>query len=373
MDGARPARGHLGHPAADRSQSRWRNKATRDGGSKPLSMADRSHSRQRIEAVRDGGSKPRLANDASPDRLLPTGRRNPGPRRMVPHSANSSWASTMLLEGSRELLATDRSCSGSDTARLSRPSHPAGRSKVEPAPTTDTIPSRSVPMDDDQDLKDFNNVCRLFPLPGRGLLSPRRPAAPHLRAAIPTDDRGRPRVGPAGRDRPGPAAGRVGLALRADPGRVRLPRPDPQARAAAGRPIQLPPARPEAGPAPREVPSGTLYRTPRSEIIEDVPPTARTSRCEELIAPFRRLRAKGTLDPDLDVMFQGDLPLGVLTDIVAQAMGLPGGGQARIPGRGQGQPGGPSCSLELLRQITPPPPEPEPEEPVGIPSRRHSA
>ena len=58
-------------------------------------------------------------------------------------------------------------------------------------------------------------------------------------------------------------------------------------------------------------------------VIEDIlPDLADDSRRSELISMFRKLYT-GTVDPDLDALFESDLPLGVLTDIVAQALGLP--------------------------------------------------
>ena len=104
-------------------------------------------------------------------------------------------------------------------------------------------------MDDDHDLKDFGNVSRLFPLPGVVLFPHAILPTAHLRAAIPPDDRGRPGGRSVHHDRPGPPAGGVDLADRADPGGSRLPRPDLQARAAGRRPVQLPPPGPQAGPA----------------------------------------------------------------------------------------------------------------------------
>ena len=73
----------------------------------------------------------------------------------------------------------------------------------------------------------------------------------------------------------------------------------------------------------REIPSGKLYRMSEVRVIDDIlPDEPDESQRAELVETFRKLY-QGTLDPDLDALFDTDLPMGVLTDIVAQAMGLP--------------------------------------------------
>jgi hypothetical protein len=58
-------------------------------------------------------------------------------------------------------------------------------------------------------------------------------------------------------------------------------------------------------------------------VIEDIlPDEPDESSRVELIRAFRGLH-EGRLDPDLDTLFDSELPLGVLTDIMAQALGLP--------------------------------------------------
>src|SRR6185312_15003609 len=72
----------------------------------------------------------------------------------------------------------------------------------------------------------------------------------------------------------------------------------------------------------REIASGKLYRMSELRVIEDVLPEGSDDlRRAELIAMFRDHSRDG-LDPDLDALFETDLPLGVLTDIIVQAMGL---------------------------------------------------
>ena len=74
----------------------------------------------------------------------------------------------------------------------------------------------------------------------------------------------------------------------------------------------------------REIPSGKLYRMAEVRVIED-----EVSELPEDRAPDRADRAssgsthEGGIDPDLDALFETDLPLGVLTDIITQALGLP--------------------------------------------------
>ena len=77
----------------------------------------------------------------------------------------------------------------------------------------------------------------------------------------------------------------------------------------------------------REVPSATLYRRAEVEVLEDqepVDPAAAPGRRAELTILFRALaQRQGVLDADLGRLLDSDVPLGVLTDIVAHALGLP--------------------------------------------------
>ncbi len=177
-------------------------------------------------------------------------------------------------------------------------------------------------MDDDQDLKDFARVCRLFPLPGvvlfphsvlplhifeprylqmteDALASDRLIAIVQVRPPSEWEAPDRPSLEPFG------CLGRIFKHERLPDGRFNF--------LLLGRKrVQL----------TREIPSGKLYRTSEVRIIEDVDPDEPddTGRAE-LIASFRRLHPDG-LDPDLDAIFETDLPLGVLTDIITQAIGL---------------------------------------------------
>ncbi len=86
-------------------------------------------------------------------------------------------------------------------------------------------------------------AARGRPVPERG------PAAAHLRGTVQADDGGRPGLGPAGDDCLAPARGRMEGQGLAEVRGVWLRRADLEIRTARGRPVQLPPARPPAGPA----------------------------------------------------------------------------------------------------------------------------
>ncbi len=178
-------------------------------------------------------------------------------------------------------------------------------------------------MDDDRDLKGFSNVCRLFPLPGVVLFPhsvlPLHIFEPRYRQmtedALATDRliaivQVRP---PAEWESPSlPALEEYGCL-----GRIfkheRLPDGRFNFLLVGRKRVQL----------TREIGSGKLYRTSEARLIEDVSPSEPDeSHRSELIALFRRIH-RDSLDPELDELFETDLPLGVLTDIMAQAMGLP--------------------------------------------------
>lgn len=178
-------------------------------------------------------------------------------------------------------------------------------------------------MDDDFDLRDFANVGRLFPLPGVVLFPhavlPLHIFEPRYRQmtedALATD-----RLITIVQVRPPgewtspdlPALERFGCL-----GRIfkheRLPDGRFNFLLLGRKRVEL----------TREVPAGKLYRMSEVRVIEDIPSEGPDERRRsELIGLFRDL-FRGGLDPDLDALFETDLPLGVLTDIIAQAMGLP--------------------------------------------------
>jgi Lon protease-like protein len=75
----------------------------------------------------------------------------------------------------------------------------------------------------------------------------------------------------------------------------------------------------------REVPNGKLYRSAEVQILDDMDEDACDRPVRELLARlFRRVfRRQSKLDPDLATILDNPMPLGVLTDIVAHALGLP--------------------------------------------------
>ncbi len=185
-------------------------------------------------------------------------------------------------------------------------------------------------MDDDYDLRDFGNVCRLFPLPGvvlfphavlplhifepryrqmteDALASDRLIAIVQVRPPEEWTTPGQPTLEDHG------CLGRIVKHERLPDGRFRF-------LLLGCKRVRL----------TREVPTGKLYRSAEVEIVEDVDPDGPDwQRRAELIALFRALFGD-RIDPDLDNLFDTDLPLGVLTDIVAQAMGLPAEAKQRL-------------------------------------------
>ena len=210
-------------------------------------------------------------------------------------------------------------------------------------------------MDVDYDLKDFNNICRLFPLPGV-VLFPHAVLPLHIfepRYRQMTEDalasdrliaivQVRPPVEWKSPDEPAlEEFGCLGQIFQHE----RLPDGRFNFLLLGRKRIRL----------TREIPSGKLYRMSEVEVIEDIPPEEPDeSRRAELIALFRRLH-QGELDPDLDALFETDLPLGVLTDIVAQAMGLP----ASVKQAFLGEPRVARRADDLLRQMKEMPAKPD--------------
>ena len=178
-------------------------------------------------------------------------------------------------------------------------------------------------MDDDFDLKHFDNVCRLFPLSGV-VLFPHAVLPLHIfepRYRQMTEDalssdrllaivQVRPPTEWESPDLPGlEAFGCLGRIFKHE----RLPDGRFNFLLLGRKRIEL----------TREVSTGKLYRMAEVQVIDDVESDADDDdvRRAELIALFRE-HYRGVLDPDLDELFENNLPLGVLSDIVAQAMGL---------------------------------------------------
>ncbi len=182
-------------------------------------------------------------------------------------------------------------------------------------------------MDEDFDLRDFANVCRLFPLP-RVVLFPHAVLQLHIfeprykqmtedalasdklvtivqwRAPVPGHLVGDPPIEEVG------CLGRILQHERLPDGRFNF--------LLLGRKrVRL----------TREIPSNKLYRLSEAEILED----ESTNQPEqphrsELIALFRRaLEQSEPIDPDLEALLETGIPLGVLTDLIAHALSLPSG------------------------------------------------
>jgi uncharacterized protein len=182
-------------------------------------------------------------------------------------------------------------------------------------------------MDDDFDLRDFANVCRLFPLP-RVVLFPHAVLPLHIfepRYKQMTEDA-------LSGDRlvtvvqwrapiPGHLVGDPPIEEIACLGRIlqheRLPDGRFNFLLLGRKRVRL----------TREIPSNKLYRLAEAEILEDentdLPEEPHRS---ELIALFRRaLEGSEPLDPDLAGLLKTALPIGVLTDLIAHALSLPSG------------------------------------------------
>lgn len=187
-------------------------------------------------------------------------------------------------------------------------------------------------MDDDLDLRDFQGVGRLFPLPGVVLfphvvmplhvfelryqhMMEDALASDRLVTLVQVRSGQREAVGVAPALEAVGCLGRILNEERFPDGRFNL--------LLLGRKrVRL----------HRELASGTLYRQAELEILEDVP----ESSCGELIqgslqGQFRALMAaRGALDQELDALLKTALPLGVLTDILAHTLDLPASLKQRL-------------------------------------------
>jgi Lon protease-like protein len=180
-------------------------------------------------------------------------------------------------------------------------------------------------MDGDYDLRDFANVCRLFPLP-KVVLFPHAVLPLHIfepRYRQMTED------ALAGDQLVTIVQWRAPFPIK--PGLE----PPLEEIACLGRILQherLPDGRfhflllgRKRVRLVREIPGDKLYRLAVAEILEDenteLPQEPRRS---EIAVLFRRVSERhGSLDPDLKSLIDTGLPLGSLTDLVAHALGLP--------------------------------------------------
>jgi uncharacterized protein len=181
-------------------------------------------------------------------------------------------------------------------------------------------------MDDDRDLQNFSGICRLFPLP-RVVLFPHAILPLHIfeprYRQMTTDalaaDGLLTMVQLATASRPGSTLGSPPIETMGCLGRVlqheRLPDGRFNFLLLGRRRVRL----------RREIPSEKLYRLAEAEILEDVSdPAADDSLRGELIALGREVfERQKPLEPDIQEWLGSELPLGVLTDLMAHALGLP--------------------------------------------------
>ncbi len=76
----------------------------------------------------------------------------------------------------------------------------------------------------------------------------------------------------------------------------------------------------------RELPRTEIYRRAELELIEDyTPPDPLDALRAELIGRFQRvLKLKDSTDPEITELLESDQPLGALTDILAHSLAMPG-------------------------------------------------
>ena len=185
-------------------------------------------------------------------------------------------------------------------------------------------------MDDDYDLRDFDHVSRLFPLPGVVLFPhavlPLHIFEPRYRQmtedALASDGfitivQVRPPDEWASPDQPKledyGCLGRIVKHERLPDGRFRF--------LLLGRKrVRL----------AREMPTDKMYRIAEVEIVEDIDADdSGLNRRDELVGLFRRVFGD-RVDPELNNLFDADLSLGILADIVAQAIGLSAEAKQRL-------------------------------------------
>jgi len=179
-------------------------------------------------------------------------------------------------------------------------------------------------MDDDRDLREFSNVGRLFPLPNV-VLFPHAVVPLHIfepRYRQMTEDalagnklitlvQLRPSAGSGVGEPPVEPVGCLGRILQHE----RLPDGRFNFLLLGRKRVRL----------TREIPSSKAYRTAEVEILHDVTGgDDDTERRDQLIGLFRRaFESRQPIDPDLDSILVNSLPMGVLTDILSHALGLP--------------------------------------------------
>jgi Lon protease-like protein len=179
--------------------------------------------------------------------------------------------------------------------------------------------------DGDDDLREFGNVCRLFPLP-RVVLFPHAVIPLHIfepryrqmtedalasdklvtmvqwREPFPTTSGVEPELEPIG------CLGRILEHERLADGKFNF--------------LLLGRKRVRLG---RELPAGKLYRVARAEILEDEnPDQPRPHWALEIARLFRQVfEQRGAIDPEMITLLESNMSPGTLTDLVAHALALP--------------------------------------------------
>ena len=177
-------------------------------------------------------------------------------------------------------------------------------------------------MDDDYDLQDFDNTCRLFPLPGVVLF-------PHAVLPLHIFE---PRYRQMTEDALATDRLIAIVQIRATGEKTPSDEPELEAVGCLGRIFKherLPDGRynflllgRKRIRLEREIANGKLYRSSKVSIIEEVAADSDVEgRRQELVALFRQVH-EGDIDPDLNALFESEIPLGVLADIITQAMGF---------------------------------------------------
>ncbi len=181
-------------------------------------------------------------------------------------------------------------------------------------------------MDNDLDLRDFSNVARIFPLPNLVMF-------PHVVLPLHIFE---PRYRQMTEDALAGDRLITMIQISSPPKGKHWNEPVPlEAVGCLGRIIQyerLPDGRfnflllgRKRVRLNKEISTGKLYRTVEVEILEDVAASQPEERTRgELIGLFRQLmKSHQELDPDLDELLKKEVPLGVLSDIIAHTLSLP--------------------------------------------------
>lgn len=180
-------------------------------------------------------------------------------------------------------------------------------------------------MEEDFDLRDFDGRCRLFPLPGVVLF-------PHAVLPLHIFE---PRYRQMTQD--ALASDKLVAIVQVRPDADWVARPEPQLEVIAclGRILnheRLPDGRfnflllgRKRVRILRELEVPTLYRQAEVEILADVPVSGQEDAIrKELVSLYLEItKHVDGLDPDLEVMLKKGPPLSVVTDLLAQALGLP--------------------------------------------------